>query len=113
MRTPGAKERVSMDTSPEPKKLPSKPSLVHLQKQAKKRVKEDPSLQLAAAQHQIAQEYGFKNWAELAKAVEAMAGSSHSGSAETSKSDLPDPATIQARLDAFVKGTGGGIAAVW
>lgn len=102
-----------MDTSPEPKKLPSKPSLEHLQKQAKQRVKQDPSLQLAAAQHQIAQEYGLKNWAELAKAVEAMAGSSPSGLAEIPKSVLPDPATIQARLDAFVKGTGGGVAAVW
>jgi serine-type D-Ala-D-Ala carboxypeptidase/endopeptidase len=113
MRTPGAKERVRMDTSPEPKKLPSKPSLEHLQKQAKQRVKQDPSLQLAAAQHQIAQEYGFKNWAELAKAVEAMAGSSPSGLAETSKSNLPDPTAVQARLDAFLKGTDGGIATVW
>jgi D-alanyl-D-alanine-carboxypeptidase/D-alanyl-D-alanine-endopeptidase len=112
MRTPGAKERVRMDTSPEPKKLPSKPSLEHLQKQAKQRVKQDPSLQLAAAQHQIAQEYGFKNWAELAKAVETMAGSSQSIPLKTPTRGL-DPATIQARLDAFLKGTDGGIAAVW
>ncbi|HXC01878.1 MAG TPA: serine hydrolase [Opitutaceae bacterium] len=102
-----------MDTSPEPKKLPSNPSLEHLQKQAKKLVKQNPSLQLAAAQHRIAQEYGFKNWAELAKAVEAMAGSSPSSLAETSKSALPDPAAVQAQLDAFLKGTDGGVAAVW
>jgi CubicO group peptidase (beta-lactamase class C family) len=114
MRTPGAKERVRMDTSPEPKKLPSKPSLEHLQKQAKQRVKQDSSLQLAAAQHQIAQEYGFKNWAELAKTVEAMADHPHSGPVQIAKSGVLDPAAIvQARLDAFLKGTGGGIGAVW
>lgn len=54
------------------KKLPTNPSLEHLQKQANRRVKQDPSLKLAEAQHQLAQEYGCKNWPELAHTVETM-----------------------------------------
>jgi len=54
------------------KKLPVNPSLEHLQKQAKRRVKLDPAFGLAAAQHRIAREYGCKNWAELARIVETM-----------------------------------------
>ncbi|MEO5960850.1 MAG: hypothetical protein ABIZ49_04815, partial [Opitutaceae bacterium] len=61
-----------MSTTTEGKDLPDNPSLEHLQKQAKRLVKENPSLQLAEAQHRIATEYGFKNWAELARAVERM-----------------------------------------
>lgn len=55
------------------KPLPVNPSLEHLQKQAKRRVKQSPSLSLAAAQHQLAQEYGCKNWAELALMIKTMA----------------------------------------
>ncbi len=54
------------------KKLPVNPSLEHLQKQAKRRVKNQPSLKLAEAQHQLAREYGCKNWAELARVVEQL-----------------------------------------
>lgn len=54
------------------KKLPVNPSLEHLQKQAKRRVKQHPAFKLAEAQHQLAQEYGCKNWAELAHVVETM-----------------------------------------
>lgn len=54
------------------KKLPVNPSLEHLQKQAKRRVKQHPALKLAEAQHQLAQEYGCKNWAGLARMVETM-----------------------------------------
>ena len=55
------------------KKLPVNPSLEHLQKQAKRRVKQNPSLQLTAAQHQLAQEeYGCKTWAELALMIASM-----------------------------------------
>lgn len=74
------KERVLMNTpnggdasTPTPrKKLPVKPSIEHLQKQAKRRVKLQPSLKLAEAQHQLAREYGCKNWAQLARMVETM-----------------------------------------
>jgi len=54
------------------KKLPVKPSIEHLQKQAKRRVKLQPSLKLAEAQHQLAREYGCKSWAQLARMVETM-----------------------------------------
>jgi hypothetical protein len=61
-------------TPPLPRKqLPINPSLEHLQKQAKRRVKQTPGLQLAAAQQQIALEFGCKNWAQLAQVVETMA----------------------------------------
>lgn len=53
--------------------LPLKPSIEHLRKQAKKRVKNSPALKLAAAQHQLAKEYGFKNWAELAREAKSLA----------------------------------------
>src|SRR6185369_9811162 len=46
--------------------------LEHLKKQAKRRAKLDPSIQLADAQHAIAHEYGCKSWAELAHVVEVM-----------------------------------------
>jgi ankyrin repeat protein len=54
------------------KRLPAKPSEEHLRKQAKRLVKLHPALQLAEAQHQIAREYGCKNWADLMDVVEAM-----------------------------------------
>jgi ankyrin repeat protein len=59
-------------TSTPRKKLPVKPSLEHLQKQAKRRIKLQPSLKLAEAQHQLAREYGCKNWGQLARMVETM-----------------------------------------
>jgi Clp amino terminal domain, pathogenicity island component/Ankyrin repeat len=61
-----------MKTPRRPKRLPINPSLEHLQKQAKRLARENPALQLTAAQHQLAQEYGCKNWTELARMVEAM-----------------------------------------
>ncbi|MEX2382158.1 MAG: ankyrin repeat domain-containing protein [Opitutales bacterium] len=54
------------------KRLPAKPSFEHLQKQAKALAKQTPGQKLAAAQHQLAQSYGFKNWPELARAVKAQ-----------------------------------------
>ncbi|CAN5396688.1 hypothetical protein BH09VER1_BH09VER1_08590 [soil metagenome] len=69
MNTPQGGNRPA---SAQRKKLPVNPSLEHLQKQAKRRVKQTSSLQLAAAQHQLALEYGCRNWAELARIVETM-----------------------------------------
>jgi hypothetical protein len=54
------------------KRLPVNPSLEHLQKQAKRITKKNPALKLAEAQHQIAQGYGCRNWAELTHVVEVM-----------------------------------------
>lgn len=69
MNTPQGGHRPA---SAQRKKLPVNPSLEHLQKQAKRRVKQTSSLQLATVQHQLALEYGCKNWAELAHVVETM-----------------------------------------
>ena len=50
------------------KRLPNNPSEENLRKQAKQLAK-DEGLQLAAAQRRLAIEYGYKNWAELMRAV--------------------------------------------
>jgi ankyrin repeat protein len=50
--------------------LPSRPSLEHLRKQAKKRNRER-RCGLARAQHQIAREYGFDSWPKLVHHVQA------------------------------------------
>jgi ATP-dependent Lon protease len=58
-----------MTTSHGPRKgLPRNPSEENLRKQAKRLAKEE-SLQLAAAQRRLAIEYGYRNWAELMRAV--------------------------------------------
>ena len=63
----------SSSPSPSPRKrLPVNPSEEHLRKQAKRRVKLEPALQLAEAQLHIAREYGCKNWAELMHVVQTM-----------------------------------------
>jgi ankyrin repeat protein len=49
--------------------LPASPSIEHLRKQAK-RLAKDEKLKLSVAQHRLAQSYGFRNWAMLAKAVD-------------------------------------------
>lgn len=73
VRTAGdSKERVLMNT-PSRHSLPAHPSLEHLRKQAKKRVRDNPPLSLAEAQHQLAREYGFSNWAELSQRVRELA----------------------------------------
>src|SRR5260370_40415088 len=50
------------------KRLPNNPSEENLRKQAKQLAKEE-GLQLAAAQRRLAIEYGYRNWAELIRAV--------------------------------------------
>src|SRR5258708_8070494 len=58
-----------MTTSHGPRKrLPNNPSEENLRKQAKQLAK-DEGLQLAAAQRRLATEYGYRNWAELMRAV--------------------------------------------
>ncbi len=58
-----------MSTSQGPRKrLPENPSEENLRKQAK-RLAAQEDLQLAAAQRRLAIEYGYKNWAELMRAV--------------------------------------------
>jgi ATP-dependent Lon protease len=58
-----------MTTSHGPRKrLPNNPSEENLRKQAK-RLAAQEDLQLAAAQRRLAIEYGYRNWAELMRAV--------------------------------------------
>jgi Clp amino terminal domain, pathogenicity island component/Glyoxalase superfamily protein len=56
--------------------LPRRPNFEHLKKQAKDRLRElrqrDPAAKLADAQHAIAREYGFSNWAALKAHVESV-----------------------------------------
>ncbi len=58
-----------MTTSQGPRKrLPNNPSEENLRKQAK-RLASQEGLQLAAAQRRLAIEYGYRNWADLMRAV--------------------------------------------
>jgi hypothetical protein len=56
--------------------LPTRPSLEHLKKQARERLREQrvrvPDAQLADAQHAIAREYGFASWPKLKAHIEAL-----------------------------------------
>ena len=54
------------------RRLPAKPSQENLRKQAK-RLARSEALQLAAAQHRLAGEYGFPNWAALMAAANPTA----------------------------------------
>jgi ankyrin repeat protein len=58
------------------RRLPDRPSLEQLRKQAKELLDTlrtaDPSAKLAAAQHQLAREYGFENWPALVHHVESV-----------------------------------------
>ncbi|HEV7299041.1 MAG TPA: ankyrin repeat domain-containing protein [Tepidisphaeraceae bacterium] len=60
-------------SSPPPprRRLPVKPSIENLKKQAKRLAKLE-AIQLADAQHRLARGYGCRNWAELMRVVEVM-----------------------------------------
>jgi ankyrin repeat protein len=59
-----------------PRRLPERPSLEQLRKQAKEHLETlraaDPAVNLAAAQHALAREYGFESWPKLVHHVESM-----------------------------------------
>ena len=61
---------------PPRRRLPERPSLEQLRKQAKEHLDTlraaDPSVNLAAAQHALAREYGFESWPKLVHHVESM-----------------------------------------
>ena len=61
---------------PSRRRLPERPSLEQLRKQAKEHLDTlraaDPSVNLAAAQHALAREYGFESWPKLVHHVESM-----------------------------------------
>ena len=55
-----------------PRTLPEKPSLEYLRKQAKELLRTMERGKLANAQHALAKEYGFANWAQLKSHVESL-----------------------------------------
>jgi pimeloyl-ACP methyl ester carboxylesterase len=55
------------------KHIPARPSLEQYKKQAKELVKNSASMKLAEAQWRIAQEHGFKTWAEFKNHIEEQA----------------------------------------
>ena len=54
------------------RQLPEKPNLAYLKKQAKELLRSMQQGKLADAQHALAQEYGFANWAKLKTHVEEL-----------------------------------------
>ena len=64
-----------MSVSPQ-RRLPERPSLEQLRKQAKEHLETlrlaDPSVNLAAAQHALARDYGFESWPKLVHHVESI-----------------------------------------
>src|SRR5579871_2907130 len=54
------------------RKLPERPNLEHLKKQAKELLRDLPAGKLADAQHALANEYGFATWAKLKVHVESL-----------------------------------------
>jgi ankyrin repeat protein len=58
------------------RRLPDRPSLEQLRKQAKEHLDTlraaDPSVNLAAAQHALARDYGFESWPKLVHHVESL-----------------------------------------
>jgi hypothetical protein len=61
---------------PPRRSLPARPSLEQLRKQAKEQLDTlraaDPSVNLAAAQHALARDYGFDTWPKLVYHIESM-----------------------------------------
>ena len=81
---------MSISTNPV-RSLPNRPSEEFLHKEAKRFAREH-DLQLAAAQHQISHEYGYRNWAELMTVVEILAAPDQpAGSGSSSQAPEPPP----------------------
>jgi hypothetical protein len=56
--------------------LPERPSAEYLRKQAKDLARGE-AIQLAAAQHRLAREYGYRNWSELIRHVKSVSAVSN------------------------------------
>lgn len=81
---------MSISTNPV-RSLPNRPSEEFLHKEAKRFAREH-NLKLAAAQCQIAHEYGYRNWAKMMTAVEMMAAPDRpSRSGSSSQAFEPPP----------------------
>ncbi len=76
MRTRAVFRKEIVTSAPAPRRLPERPSLGQLRKQAKDRLDamraSDPTATLAAAQYALAREYGFESWPKLVHQVESL-----------------------------------------
>lgn len=88
----------SPSSNPSPRKrLPVRPSLEHLRKQAKRRAR-GSGAELSRAQRDLAHEYGVKNWTELAHMVETMLrGADQFAYVQYEMEDLPGAANSSDR----------------
>jgi len=83
-----------------PRCLPQNPSEEYLRKEAKRLARAD-GLQLGAAQRRLAHEYGYRSWADLMTAVQAMGSPNGAGSGAGS-SGVPDsPPTREPASNVF------------
>lgn len=74
------------------KSLPTRPDLDVLKREAKSLLKADPSLSsLAGAQHQLANTYGFDNWAGLKQQVEEVNATRLQPETWLASADSPHP----------------------
>jgi ankyrin repeat protein len=79
------------------RQLPAQPNVEFLRKEAKARRRATPGLQLADAQHALANEYGFATWAKLKAHVEAL--TLPPAEALTAAIHAQDAAAVRAVLD--------------
>ena len=87
-------------TQHSPKVLPLNPSAEYLRKAAK-RLPRKESIQLAAAQRQLAHDYGYRNWGEFMKRLLAMSQSS------PKESDSRNDRSRKTQPPSEAEGTGG------
>jgi hypothetical protein len=74
-----------------PKVLPLNPSAEYLRKAAKRLARKE-SIQLAAAQRQLAHDYGHRNWGEFMKRLLSMSPSApREGDSRNDRSQKPQP----------------------
>ena len=90
-----------MATTPiSPSSLPQNPSEEYLRKHAKRLARAD-TIQLAAVQRRLAHEYGYRNWAELMTAVQAMASRSVGDSGANSPAAPGSPPSRESARNIF------------
>lgn len=103
------------------RELPAKPSLESLRKQAKQLQRTMPEGKLADAQHALAREYGFANWARLKSYVvtlglppaEALTAAIREADAQRVRELLESHAELRARIDEPLPNYGFGIHALF
>lgn len=103
------------------RELPAKPSLESLRKQAKQLQRTMPQARLADAQHVLAKEYGFANWARLKSHVltlglppdHALTAAIRDSNAQRVRELLESHSELRARVDEPLPDYGFGIQALF